>query len=99
MYLHVRLSREAAQKLTVKKGDYVTIGFSSDNRYLAMRWGVPPEGGWLLGGRKDGSLTVSVMTAHIESLSLTDKFHFGGDFVAVDGNTIALPLTPATRRT
>jgi hypothetical protein len=97
LYLHVRLARTAAQDLGIAPG-YAGVGFSSDRRFLALRWGVESEGGWAFSQRKDGSMSCSVRIDQFDDVELTPKFHFAGAFKAVNANTIALPLTQENRQ-
>lgn len=97
LYLHVRLARNAVQDLNISPG-FAGVGFSSDRRFLALRWGVESDGGWAFSQRKDGSMSCSVRIDQFEDVELTPKFHFAGAYKAVTGDTVALPLTPENRQ-
>jgi hypothetical protein len=98
LYLHVRLARTAAQDLAISEGCYAGVGFSSDRRTLALRWGVDSDQGWAFSRRKDGSMSCSVKIDQFENIELTQKFHFAGQYNMIDGNTITLPLSAETRQ-
>jgi hypothetical protein len=97
LYLHVRLARTAAQDLGIAPG-YAGVGFSSDKRTLALRWGVVSEGGWAFSRRKDGSMSCSVRIDQFEDIELTSKFHFAGGYRLIDANTVTLDLTAEHRQ-
>lgn len=97
LYLHVRLARSVARDLGIEPG-YAGVGFSSDRRFLALRWGVESDSGWAFSRRKDGSMSCSVRIDQFADVELTPKFHYAGAYKSVDAGTIVLPLTTENRQ-
>jgi hypothetical protein len=81
----------------VGSSTFAGVGFSSDGRTLALRWGVEKDQGWAFSRRKDGSASCSVKIDQFD-VELTQKFHFAGRFTKLDSNTVALSLNADTRQ-
>lgn len=94
LYLYVRLARTTVQALGLTSGTIVSVGFSADMGFMALRWGLGKGEGWSLSDRGDGSMSCSIRVSQLATADrLTEKFQHAGDFEMAGPNTIALRLT------
>lgn len=99
LVLYVRFSRLAVQALNLVAGSIASVGFSSDMTCMAVKWGLQPGDGWVVGDRGDGSMSCTIRVSNIATAAqLTEKFQHAGDFEMAGENTIVLRIDSTTRQ-